>query len=95
MLFWVYMLEINRKEKISYYIGYTSDLAKRIDQHKAGKGAQYTKGNNIIKLVYTEKFNSRSDAMRREIELKKLKKPQKEILARNYSSLPDNFFKIE
>lgn len=89
------MLQVINKEKISYYIGFTGDLTKRIEQHKSGKGARYTKGNKIITLVYTEKHASRSSAMKREKELKKMKKDEKIELAKNYSSLPINFFEAD
>lgn len=88
-LFWVYMLEmLGKNNKKAYYIGYTSNLIKRIAQHKSGKGARYTKGKKIIKLVYTESYSTRSEAMKREIALKKLKHVEKSQIALNYSSVP-------
>ena len=90
------MLEVDNNGKNSFYIGYTSDLRKRIEQHKSGKGARYTKGQKkIIKLAYTEKFSSRSEAMRREIELKKLKKIDKMNLLKNYNFTPSEYYKEE
>jgi putative endonuclease len=88
-LFWVYILEtINRKNKMTYYVGYTVDLSRRLLQHKSGKGARYTRGKKEIKLAYTESFPTRSDALKRERELKKLKHQQKADLAKNYTSIP-------
>lgn len=87
------MIEVKRNirdtVKKTIYTGYTSNLTRRINQHKNNKGARYTKGEKEIKLLYTESFNNRSDAMRREIEIKKLSRKEKEDLIKNYSSLPN------
>ena len=88
VIFWVYILELKSfQDKESFYIGYTQDLKKRILQHKEGKGARYTRGKQSIKLVYTESYKTRSEAMKREIELKKLNRKDKIELVRNYSPL--------
>ena len=87
-IFWVYILELKSfQDKESFYIGYTRDLGNRINQHKEGKGARYTKGKKSIKLVYTEHYNTRSEAMKREIELKKLKRKDKIELVKGYKSI--------
>jgi putative endonuclease len=87
------MIEIKRqtkeKEKKTIYTGYTSNLTKRIDEHKTSKGARYTKKAKEIKLLYTESFSTRGEAMKREIEIKKLSRKEKELLISNYSSLPN------
>ena len=86
------MIEVKRlirnTEKKTIYTGSTGDLTKRIKQHKENKGARYTRGEKQIKLLYTETFTNRSDAMKREIEIKKLPKKEKEKLINSYSSLP-------
>ena len=79
---------INNNEKRTIYTGYTGNLTRRITQHKENKGARYTRGEKEIKLLYTESFKDRSDAMRREIEIKKLKREEKLELVKNYTSLP-------
>jgi len=89
LIYWVYMIEVNRKNKKTFYIGYTSNLSKRIDQHRNNKGARYTMGEKTIKLVYTESYPTKSEAMKREFELKKLKRIEKENLVKNYSSIPE------
>ncbi len=93
------MIEVKRiiknTEKKTIYTGYTSNLTRRIEQHKNNKGARYTMGKKEIKLLYTESFSDRGDAMRREIELKKLKKKEKEALIATYSSLPPVADKID
>ncbi|MHA1744380.1 MAG: GIY-YIG nuclease family protein [Promethearchaeota archaeon] len=51
------------------YTGSTQDLMKRVEQHRTGKGARYTKGKHI-ELGYFETVLSRSAAMKREYEIK-------------------------
>jgi putative endonuclease len=62
----------------SLYTGYTTDIEKRIVQHNSEKiGAKYTKARRPVVLVYTENFESKGDAMRREIEIKSFTRSQK------------------
>ena len=61
----------------SFYTGYTKDLDARTRLHKNGNGAKYTKTHKPQKLAYFELFGSRSEAMKREREIKKLSHPQK------------------
>ena len=64
----------------TYYIGYTNDLKKRVKAHNEGKGAKYTKGRGPVELVYYEEYEEKSQAMRREWEMKRLSRSQKEEL---------------
>jgi putative endonuclease len=61
----------------SFYTGYTKDLDARTKQHLNGNGAKYTKSHKPQKIAYTETFGSRSSAMKREREIKKLTHQQK------------------
>lgn len=65
----------------SYYTGYTRDLNNRLEQHLHGKGSRYTRWKKAEKLVYTEQFEIRIDAMRREKEIKRLTHEEKSELA--------------
>ena len=67
----------------TYYIGYTNDLQKRLKAHNEGKGAKYTKGRGPVELIYYEEFEDKSVAMRREWEMKRLSKSQKEELRKS------------
>jgi len=51
------------------YVGYTNNLAKRIDLHNKSKGAKFTKGRKW-KLIYKEKYNSKKEAISREYYIK-------------------------
>ena len=62
------------------YTGITNDLKKRFDNHISGKGAKYLRGRKPLEIVYTENFKNRSMATKREMEIKKLNRKEKEIL---------------
>ena len=65
----------------SFYTGYTKNLNSRMRLHKKGKAARYTRMHPPRELVHVEKFNSRTNAMRREKRIKKLTHAQKLKLA--------------
>ena len=69
MSFYVYMLVSIEKKPLTY-VGYTSNLKKRIMLHNSGKGAKFTKGRRW-KLIYKEKIASKSKAISREYYIKK------------------------
>ena len=71
MNYYVYML-ISKSDKPVSYIGYTNNLKKRIKLHNLGKGAKFTRGRKW-KLIYKEKFRSKSKAISREYYIKKNK----------------------
>jgi putative endonuclease len=64
----------------SLYTGWTNNLEKRFRNHCEGKGAKYTRGRGPLELVYYEVFEDKREAMRREYEIKQLKKCEKEKL---------------
>lgn len=52
-----------------FYTGATNDIARRITQHKAGKGARFTRNFGFKKLLYKEGFLTKSDALKREKQI--------------------------
>ena len=68
MSYYVYMLK-SLEKKIVTYVGYTSDIKKRIKLHNLGKGAKFTRGRQW-KLIYKEKLNSKKEAILREYYIK-------------------------
>ena len=54
----------------SLYTGATNDLEKRFEAHKNGKGAKYTRMNKPQKIVFSEKYDNKIVAQRREREIK-------------------------
>lgn len=65
----------------TFYCGYTTDLKAREQKHNSGCGAKYTRARRPVKLVYAERFDSKSEAMKRECALKKLSHGEKRKLA--------------
>lgn len=64
----------------SYYTGWTTDLDRRVKEHNGRRGAKYTRGRRPVKLIYFESFSDKRSAMKRECEIKKLSRIQKERL---------------
>ena len=70
----------------SLYCGITNNLEKRLKQHKGEikGGAKYTRSHWPCKLVYKEKSTSRSEALQREIVIKKMSKVEKQTLINSF-----------
>jgi putative endonuclease len=64
----------------TYYTGYTVDIERRLAEHQEGLASKYTRGRTPVELVYLENQPSKSEAMQRELQIKKLTKPQKQQL---------------
>ena len=61
----------------SLYTGITTDVEKRLEAHRSGKGAKYTRGRLPLKLKYREGCDTHSDALKRELEIKHLSREEK------------------
>ena len=68
MSYYVYMLKTVNKNNVTY-VGYTNNLSNRIKLHNSGKGAKFTKGRKW-KLIYSEKCETKSQAISREYYIK-------------------------
>lgn len=66
-MYFVYLIECEDK---SIYTGITTDLKKRFAEHKAGKGGRYTRSHKVKKIIYSEKATTKSQALKRELEIK-------------------------
>ncbi len=66
----------------SLYTGWTNDLEKRVEAHNRGLGARYTKARLPVRLVYSERFESKQEAMQREWAIKRLPRSRKLALIR-------------
>ncbi|MEM2111983.1 MAG: GIY-YIG nuclease family protein [Candidatus Bathyarchaeia archaeon] len=82
MPYYVYILLC---EDGSYYTGYARDIGYRFKQHEKGRGARYTRSRKPEEIVYIEEYNSRSEAMKREREIKSLTHEQKQRLINDNS----------
>jgi len=69
----------------SLYSGTCINLEEREATHNAGKGAKYTRAKGPVKFVYHETFETLSEARKREAEVKKMSKIEKEKLASEIS----------
>jgi putative endonuclease len=70
MGYYVYVLRSEKDD--SFYIGHTADLEERIKRHNDGKSS-YTKAKGPWKLIYQDLFPTRSEAMKRERKIKRMK----------------------
>lgn len=61
----------------SLYTGITTDVEKRLEAHRSGKGAKYTRGRSPLELKYREGRGTHSDALKRELEIKHLSREEK------------------
>jgi putative endonuclease len=61
----------------TFYTGWTIDLNRRVAAHNAGRGSRYTRLRRPVKLVYFERLPNRSDAMRREVQIKRMSRRAK------------------
>lgn len=77
MSHYVYVLECADG---TFYTGYTTDVDRRVDEHEDGEAAKYTRGRTPVELVHVERFDSRSTALSREHEIKRLSRTDKERL---------------
>ena len=70
----VYLVECSDK---SLYCGYSDNIHRRIELHNKGTGAKYTRSRRPVKLVYSENYSSKNEAMKREYAIKQLTRCQK------------------
>lgn len=75
--FYTYLLQCS---DLTFYIGWTTNIEKRLIKHNKGKGAKYTKGRIPVLLKQYWVHFSKSEAMKHEYELKQLTRTQKEKL---------------
>lgn len=64
----------------SLYTGITTDVEKRLEAHRSGKGAKYTRGRGPLELVYRELCGTHSEALKRELRVKAMPREEKLLL---------------
>ena len=72
----------------SLYTGITTEPERRVAEHNGKKAARYTRSRQPVELVYLEPVKDRSSASRREAEIKRLTKREKEVLCKDSSINP-------
>lgn len=80
--YYVYILKCKNG---TYYAGYTRDIKKRIKLHNAGKGARYTRDRRPVELVWCKEYKYFKQAVKKEMEIKKLTRKAKEKLVAKMS----------
>ena len=60
----------------SLYTGYAKDIEKRVEKHNKGQGAKYTKIRRPVELVYQDMFDTKSEALKRDYEIKTYSRQQ-------------------
>jgi len=73
-MYYVYIVECSDG---TLYTGWTVDLEQRVAKHNEGKGAKYTRSKLPVVLRYREEVATRSEACRREYEIKQLSRTEK------------------
>lgn len=65
------------------YTGITTDVERRLEEHRQGRGAKYTRGRGPLELAYQEECGTHSEALKREYTVKRLTREEKEDLIGN------------
>lgn len=86
-MWYVYLLRCSDN---SLYCGITNDVKRRLKAHNAGKGSRYTKIRFPVELAYKESTKSKSEALKREYQIKKLSKIKKEKIIDEYQRTSKN-----
>lgn len=73
----------------TFYTGWTTDPARRTRTHNRGAGARYTRTRRPVRLVYVETQPDRSEAMRRERQIKTYARSRKKALIEKYRGEED------
>jgi putative endonuclease len=73
-MWYVYILLCEDK---SLYTGISNNLRQRFIDHKKGKGGAYTRSHKPLKIVYSEKHSTKSEALKKEIRIKSLSRKKK------------------
>lgn len=73
----MYFVYLAQCEDGSIYTGMTNDLARRLQQHKDKKGGSYTRSHAVKKILHSEKFLTKGEALKRELEIKSWRQEKK------------------
>ncbi|KKS26023.1 MAG: Excinuclease ABC C subunit domain protein [Parcubacteria group bacterium GW2011_GWC2_42_6] len=78
-MYYVYLIQC---EDESIYTGITNNLERRFKEHADKIGGHYTRAHKVKKILYSEKYPTRSDALKREAQIKSWKRERKLALIR-------------
>ena len=66
------------------YTGITTDVHRRLEAHRQGRGAKYTRGRGPLELIYQEECGTHSEALKRELAVKQMSRAEKETLMEKF-----------
>ena len=78
--YFVYVLECSDG---SLYTCIATDLEKRFEEHRSGKGAKYTRAKGVKQIAYSEQVKDRSKALKRELQIKAMTRREKLLLVKS------------
>jgi putative endonuclease len=78
-MYFVYLLRCGDG---SLYTGITTDVKRRLEEHRGGVGGHYTRAKGAARIVHTESYPDRSSASKREAEIKGWRRDKKLLLYR-------------
>lgn len=73
-MYFVYLIQCGDD---TFYTGIAKDVDRRFIEHSIGKGAKYTRARKVVKVLYTEEYSSKSQALKREAQIKGWKREKK------------------
>lgn len=76
-MYYIYLIECADG---TLYTGITTDVKRRFKEHQSGRGGAYTRARGVKKLLYSEKCGTRSEALKREAEIKSWPRDRKLVL---------------
>jgi putative endonuclease len=79
----IYYVYIIKCKDNSLYTGITNDIVRRFSEHKNKKGGHYTASHEVKKVVYTEPFETKGEALKREAQIKNWRRKKKLSLIKN------------
>lgn len=86
MAYYIYIL---RCSDGTFYTGHARDISERIRAHNSGKAAKYTSGRSPVELVYSEVYETRSLAAKREYQIKNWSRARKQALIEGKTTASD------
>ncbi len=78
-MYYVYLIECRDG---TLYTGITTDVKRRFKEHSSGRGGAYTQAKKVKKLLYTEEYKTRSEALKREAQVKNWRREKKLALVK-------------
>ena len=88
-----YVYFLTNFQRTTLYIGVTNNISLRVWNHKEGKGSKFTSKYKLRVLVYAEEYDSISDAIAREKQLKNWRKQWKWELVKNQNPKLEDWYK--